>query len=217
MLQDSCSGTRQTTPCSRTSRQTTPCSGFYNNSKSNSLSCRSPRRISKMAPCLHETTRSDLKSKVSKSEHKLDYNAVSISKHGIDTEFPSQGFVDQDIPLIMSKQEASRANAYMDICMHRVRVYVCKRHGHASKQGATVLCYRTMQPRKHICGTGPCINGVRIHVYVTISCIAPDTSYKSKLDHHTSQRRRRVLQQRQRLFLLLLHHRRSRAARVTDH
>ena len=65
--------------------------------------------------------------------------------------------------------------------------------------------------------TGPCINGVRIHVYVTISCIASDTSYKSKLDHHTSQRRRRVLQQRQRLFLLLLHHRRSRAARVTDH
>ena len=57
------SGTRQTTPCSRTSRQTTPCSGFYNNSKSNSLSCRSPRRIPKTAPCLHETTRSDLKPK----------------------------------------------------------------------------------------------------------------------------------------------------------
>jgi len=36
--------------------------------------------------------------------------------------------------------------------------------------------------------TGPCINGVRIHVYVTVSFIAPDTSYKSKLDHHTSQR-----------------------------
>jgi hypothetical protein len=59
----SCSGTRQTTPCSRTSRQTTLCSGFYNNSKSNSLSCRSPRRIPKTAPCLHETTRSDLKPK----------------------------------------------------------------------------------------------------------------------------------------------------------
>ena len=69
----SCSGTRQTTPCSGTSRQTTsrsgtsrqttPCSGFYNNSKSNSLSCRSPRRISKTAPCLHKTTRSDLKPK----------------------------------------------------------------------------------------------------------------------------------------------------------
>ena len=44
-------------------RQTTLCSGFYNNSKSNSLSCRSPRRISKTAPCLHETTRSDLKPK----------------------------------------------------------------------------------------------------------------------------------------------------------
>jgi hypothetical protein len=58
-----CSGTRQTTPCSRTSRQTTLCSGFYNNSKSNSLSCRSPRRIPKTAPCLHETTRSDLKPK----------------------------------------------------------------------------------------------------------------------------------------------------------
>ena len=49
----SCSGTRQTTPCS----------GFYNNSKSNSPSCRSPRRISKTAPCLHEMTRSDLKPK----------------------------------------------------------------------------------------------------------------------------------------------------------
>ena len=65
--------------------------------------------------------------------------------------------------------------------MHRIRVYACERHGHASKQGATVLCYRTMQPRKHICGTGPCINGVRIHVYVTVSCIASDTSYKSNI------------------------------------
>ena len=45
------------------------------------------------------------KAQVSKSEHKLDYNAVSISKHGINTEFPSQGFVDQDVPLITSKQE----------------------------------------------------------------------------------------------------------------
>ena len=39
-----------------------------------------------------------------------------------------------------------------DIYVHRIRVYACERHGHASKQGATVLCYRTMQPRKHICG-----------------------------------------------------------------
>ena len=35
--------------------------------------------------------------------------------------------------------------------------------------------------------TGSCIKGVRIYVYVTVCCIASDTSYKSKLDHHTSQ------------------------------
>ena len=59
----SCSGTlARPRSCSGT-RQTTPCSGFYNNSKSNSLSCRSPRRISKTTPCLHEMTRSDLKPK----------------------------------------------------------------------------------------------------------------------------------------------------------
>ena len=61
--------------------------------------------------------------------------------------------------------------------------------------------------------TGPCINGVRIHIYVTVSsiawidrfhaylhpqrpsiysdqdrdiCLSSDTPYKSKLDHHTS-------------------------------
>ena len=32
--------------------------------------------------------------------------------------------------------------------------------------------------------TGSCIKGVRIYVYVTVCCIASDTSYKSKLDHH---------------------------------
>ena len=62
-----------------------------------------------------------------------------------------------------------------------------------------------------------------MHQWSAYTCICHrflhriDSSYKSKLDHHTSQRRRRVLQQRQRLFLLLLHHRRSRAPPSYDH
>jgi len=46
------------------------------------------------------------KAQVSKSEHKSDYNAASISNTALTLEFPSQGFVDQDFPLITSKLEA---------------------------------------------------------------------------------------------------------------